>query len=127
MRVSFDLDGTITKHPEFFVALGKALLAAGHTVYILTGIDLATFRGRRCEKYPCLLKVGWYSAVITADSYNDSERALAQLVVAGKMDNHILVGIFKRRVCAELDIAMHFDDDTTHVRLKGAVPVMGVE
>lgn len=127
MRVSFDLDGTVTAYPSIFVDLGSALRAAGHKVYILTGIDMATFNGRRKEKYPCLSCEGWYDEVLTSDLYNSDERRLAQLVIQGRLDNHVLVGVFKQRICAELGISVHFDDDVAHVRTsKGGVPVFGV-
>lgn len=127
MRVSFDLDGTITKHPEVFVVLGASLRNAGHQVYILTGIDRATFESSRKAKYPCLSLAGWYDEVITSDTYNAEERALAAKVIAGEMDNHVLVGMFKRRVCAAYGISVHFDDDVDNVRgTKRDVPVFGV-
>jgi hypothetical protein len=123
---AFDCDGTATKYPEIFVAMGRALKAEGHRVVILTGIDMATFNSRRKAKYPHLADSSWYDQVITADSYNDDERKLAVEVIAGRLDNHVLVGIYKRRVCAELGVGVLFDDDVTHVRARGAVPVFGV-
>lgn len=126
MIFTFDLDGTITRYPELFVILGQSLRAAGHEVHILTGIDRGTFDAVRKAKHPCLSQEGWYDDVITSDNYNGDERTLAAKVMAGDMDNHELVGIFKRRVCAELGVALHFDDDTDNVRADGAVPVFGV-
>lgn len=123
MNFSFDLDGTITRHPEVFRALGQSLKAAGHKVYILTGIDLHTFNTKRKAKYPVLSFNDWYDEVITSDQYNVDERAFVPAVLNGKMDNHDLVGIFKRRVCVERNIACHFDDDIDHVR-KGRFPLI---
>ncbi len=36
MRVAFDVDDTITRCPEFFSLLSRALKAAGHRVFIIT-------------------------------------------------------------------------------------------
>lgn len=126
MRFSFDLDGTATRYPELFVELGRALRAAGHRVYILTGIPLSVFEGKRKENHPHLSDGSWYDEVLTCDLYNDSERRLAQEVTAGRLDNHVLVGIYKRRLCSERGISLHFDNDVEHVRAKGGVPVFGV-
>jgi len=126
MNFSFDLDGTITCHPEVFQALGRALIAAGHSVVILTGIPRSYFDGIRKDKYPFLRDTSWYQEVITSDMYNDNEKSLANKVIEGKMDNRDLVGIYKRRVCKERDIAVHFDDDYEHVFAKDGVPVFGI-
>lgn len=126
MNFSFDLDGTITAHTAVFVAFGKALRAAGHRVTILTGIDLGTFHGRRTTKYPELADTSWYDDVVTADDYNANERALAAQVINGNLDNHILVGMFKRRICRERGIAAHFDDDISHVSPEPGTALFGV-
>ena len=36
MRIALDIDGTITRSPEFFAVLSKALIDAGHTVFVVT-------------------------------------------------------------------------------------------
>jgi len=36
MRVALDIDDTITRHPRFFAFLSKALIRAGHSVYIIS-------------------------------------------------------------------------------------------
>lgn len=36
MIIGLDLDGTITRCPQFFAVISKALVAAGHKVYIVT-------------------------------------------------------------------------------------------
>ena len=36
MRIAFDIDDTITRCPEFFAIISKALIASGHRVYVLT-------------------------------------------------------------------------------------------
>jgi hypothetical protein len=36
MNVALDIDDTITRHPEFFAFLSKALKAAGHNVYVIS-------------------------------------------------------------------------------------------
>jgi hypothetical protein len=36
MRVAFDVDDTITRCPEFFALLSRALQAGGHSVFIIT-------------------------------------------------------------------------------------------
>lgn len=39
MNVAIDIDGTIDQDPEFFSSLAAALQAAGHHVYVITGIE----------------------------------------------------------------------------------------
>lgn len=126
MNFSIDCDGTATKYPALFVTLGRALRAQGHRVYILTGIPLSVFNTKRMQKYPHLSDTSWYDEVLTSDLYNDNERVLAMKVISGEMDNHELVGIFKRRICADAGISLHFDDDVGNVRRVGSVPVFGV-
>lgn len=126
MVFTFDIDGTSAKYPEIFMALGHALKSAGHEVHLLTGIDMGTFNTKRKEKYPHFRDTTWYDRVITTAQYNNDERRLVPLVMDGRLDNHILVGIFKRRVCKELSVTLHFDDDVMNVRKDGAVPVFGV-
>ncbi len=36
MNIAFDLDGTITRSPAFFSVISKALVASGHSVFIVT-------------------------------------------------------------------------------------------
>ena len=36
MNIGFDIDDTITRCPEFFSVISKALVGAGHHVYIIT-------------------------------------------------------------------------------------------
>lgn len=126
MRFAIDCDGTATRYPELFVAIGSALRAAGHEVVILTGIDMGTFVNNRVGRYPHLRNAGWYDEVWTSDLYNEHERKLAVEVIDGQLDNHALVGIFKRRICAERGVSLLFDDDVEHVRAVGGVPVFGV-
>jgi len=126
MIFSIDCDGTATRYPELFVALGRALREAGHTVFVLTGIPFSVFESQRKVKYPHFQDHSWYDSVLTSDDYNRDERELAKSVVSGDLDNHILVGIFKRRICKELGICLHFDDDVDNVRADNEVPVFGV-
>lgn len=126
MKFAIDCDGTATRYPDIFVALGKSLLAAGHEVYVLTGIDQGAWEFNRKTRYPHLADHSWYTDVLTSNLYNDEERSLASLVIEGRMDNHVLVGIFKRRICRERGISVLFDDDVQHVRMDGEVPVFGV-
>ena len=36
MRIALDIDDTITRHPQFFAFLSKALVDSGHEVYIIS-------------------------------------------------------------------------------------------
>lgn len=36
MQIGLDIDGTITRCPQFFAVVSKALMAAGHKVYIVS-------------------------------------------------------------------------------------------
>ena len=39
MRVALDIDDTITRCPEFFSFISKAMMAAGHDVYVISYRD----------------------------------------------------------------------------------------
>lgn len=45
MNVAFDLDGTIDSFPRVFQSLMSALMAAGHHVYVVTGVDSSEVTG----------------------------------------------------------------------------------
>lgn len=126
MRIAIDCDGTATKYPDFFVALGRAMRASGHRVYVITGIPREVYAGKRAAKHPHLLDTSWYDALYTSDDYNEKERDLARKVVAGEMDNVILVGMFKQRICEELGVSVMFDDRAAQQRHLGKVPIFEV-
>lgn len=126
MNIAIDCDGTATKYPEFFVELGKLFLSAGHNVYIITGIPLSVFETKRKLKYPHLADTSWYNRVYTSDDYNENERELAKSVVEGILDNVSLVGMFKQRICKDLNVAVMFDDRATQQRQFGRIPMFEV-
>ena len=52
MVVAFDIDDTISRHPQFFAFLTQALIAAGHKVLIIT------FRSDRQSDFWRSLRIG---------------------------------------------------------------------
>lgn len=125
MIFAIDCDGTFTRYPEIFVAIGKALMAAGHHVIMLTGNKLETMLTDRAVKYPLLTFEPWFDEMVTWDDSNDSERA-ALHDPENKLGARGVVAIFKQRICAERGVAVLFDDDVEHLRQVGNTPVFGV-
>ncbi len=127
MKISFDLDETSAKYPDIFVAMGRAFKKVGHTVFILTACSRELFDGDRKNRYPHLRDESWYDDVIGHDNYNEDERNLQKEVDKGKFKHNTLVAIFKRRICRERGIAVHFDDDAEHIRQGCDTLIFGVK
>ena len=124
---AFDCDGTVTKFPIIFRAMGKALKADGHRVIIITGIPLSVFDKERKDKYAVLRDTSWYDEVYTSSDYNQGECLIAQFVKKKLINNELLVGMFKRRICAEQNVAVMFDDKAViHRHIKGDTPIFCV-
>lgn len=120
MNIGIDVDGTLTRYPEFFVELGRSWRAAGGKVFIITGLSNEGLDRRRID-YPVLNDTSFYDKLITSGEYNNFERSLV-----GKVENEIIVGIFKQRVCKELGVAVMFDDKALIHRACGDVPIFQV-
>lgn len=97
MNIAFDLDDTITRCPAFFSAISKALLDAGHKVYIIT------YREDRQFAEEDLAECGV---------------AFSELVLPGEADFRGIpyeqwraqASQWKARVCRTLGIDVFFDD-----------------
>ncbi len=122
MIIGIDIDGTITKYPEFFMELGRLVKASGGNVYIITGLGDSGL-SQRMSKYSWFKDTTWYDRIITTSMYNDEERGLI-----GKVDsNEEIVGRFKQRICKELGVDIMFDDMASIHRNFGKVPVFEVK
>jgi hypothetical protein len=90
MNVALDIDDTITRHPEFFAFLSKALKDAGHKVFVIS--YRADYEFTKAE-------LAEYGVV-----YDD-------LILAGNMDLG-LQGFYKWKagMCRELKIDVFFED-----------------
>ncbi|MDP6636414.1 MAG: hypothetical protein QGG42_16055 [Phycisphaerae bacterium] len=98
MIVAFDIDDTITRHPEFFAFLSKNLKNNGHTVVIIT------FRENRTETESLLEKLGIaYDKLITSSLQAHMEHGVDE---------------WKAAICRERNVDVFFEDDPrviTHV------------
>lgn len=122
MNIGIDIDGTITKYPEFFMELGKLFREAGHSVYVITGLGNDGL-AKRMEKYTWFEDNSWYDGIITTANYNDKEKAL----IGKTQSNEDIVGMFKQRICKELNIAIMFDDQAHIHRKYGNTPIFEVK
>lgn len=96
MTVGLDIDGTITRCPEFFAIMAAALIESGHRVIIIT------YREDRAATEAELKK--WripYSRLITS--------ALAETIEAG-------VDEWKAEVCRAVGVDVFFDDSEAVLR-----------
>jgi hypothetical protein len=111
MVIAFDIDDTITRHPEFFSFLSTALLAANHRVVIIT------FREDPFTAAADLLRWGVvYSELVTS--------SLDECLAHG-------VDEWKAAVCREHGVELFFEDDPNVLRHVDAqtvclMPVDGV-
>ncbi|MDP6544105.1 MAG: hypothetical protein QGH60_08960 [Phycisphaerae bacterium] len=98
MIVAFDIDDTITRHPEFFSFLSRSLTHGGHTVIVIT------FREDRDRTEALLDEFGVaYDTLITSS-----------------LEAHLQHGVdeWKAAVCRERGVDVFFEDDPrviTHV------------
>ncbi len=122
MIIGIDIDGTITKYPEFFVELGRMIRNAGGDVYIITGLGLSGLQ-ERMSKYTWFADTSWYNKIVTTAEYNDEERSLIGKVKS----NEEIVGRFKQRICSELGVEIMFDDMASIHRQFGDTPVFEVK
>ncbi len=91
MIVGLDIDGTITRHPEFFAFLSRALKRAGHKVVVIT------FREDRQNAASDLAQWGVaYSKLVTWSHQENDCAAMDQ---------------WKGKVCGALNVELLFDDD----------------
>lgn len=96
MIVAFDIDDTITRHPEFFAFLSGRLLEAGHKVVIIT------FRENRKSTRTLL----------------DSLGVAFTTLVTSSLEAHLAHGVdeWKAAVCREYAVDLFFEDDPRVIR-----------
>ena len=95
MVVGFDIDGTITKHLEFFSFLTRALIKEGHKVMIITSRDDKTLTDKDLKEWEIV-----YSELVVADyiANDDLDR-------------------WKAQVCLEKGVEIYFEDDPDVLKL----------
>lgn len=64
MNIGIDIDGTLTRYPEFFQELGRVWRAAGHKVYLITGLGASGLEERR-KSWPILNDTSFYGELYT--------------------------------------------------------------
>jgi len=106
MVVAFDIDDTISRHPQFFSFLTRALIAAGHEVLIIT------FRQERLDTESDLLDWGiaWTRLITSTleacmaegvDEWKASECRKAGVDVFFEDDLDVLKHIDPKTVCLQ--------------------------
>ena len=106
MVIAFDIDDTITRHPQFFAFLTQALIAAGHRVLIIT------FRSDRMSTESDLRDwgIGWTTLVTSTleaclatgvDEWKASECRKAGVDVFFEDDPSVLKHIDPNTVCLQ--------------------------
>ena len=121
MNIGIDIDGTLTRYPEFFRTLGRLWRSQGYKVYLITGLGRSGVEQRRAQ-WPILDDTTFYDEIVDTSRYNAEERSLIGI----EPDNEKIVGRFKQRMCRELGVVVMFDDQAQIHRAFGSVPVFEV-
>lgn len=116
MNVGFDLDDTITRCPEFFAVISRALVNAGHHVYIVTYREDREFAEEDLAEHRIC-----YTELLLPDRQD--------LTQDDSADWKVRVGRWKARVCLEKQIELLFDDMPEVINALGpqTVPFMTVD
>ena len=106
MNIALDIDGTITKQPEFFAILSRGVWAAGGKVYVVT--SRANSAGVRAETQKELKSYG-----ITFDEFFIIPDAGREQIPCphGDLDWYQKYLWQKVAVCLEHDVTIVFEDD----------------
>lgn len=118
MVVAFDIDDTITRHPQFFAFLTQALIAAGHQVLIIT------FRADRLATESDLRDwgIGWTTLITSSleaclatgvDEWKSSECRKAGVEVFFEDDPRVLKHIAPNTVCLQPYLPSSPDEEET--------------
>lgn len=118
INLGIDIDGTLSKYPEFFITLGRLWRSQGNRVYIITGLGHEKAL-ERLSKYPD----DFYDQLVDTSLYNQYEKNL----IGHTPSNEDIVGRFKQRKCKELDIEIMFDDQAAIHRQYGSTPIFEVK
>ena len=116
MVVAFDIDDTITRHPQFFAFLTQALIAAGHRVLIIT------FRSDRMSTESDLRDwgIGWTTLITSSleacletgvDEWKSSECRKAGVDVFFEDDPNVLKHIDPNTVCLRPFLPPNYVDE----------------
>lgn len=97
MRIAFDIDGTITCCPEFFSVVSKALIAAGHKVYVISYREDREFAEQDLAEY----------GVVFDELVLPSEQEWQR---SGGENWRQEIGQWKAEACRRLGIDLLFDD-----------------
>lgn len=92
MNIALDVDGTVDAFPAVFDSLAAALEAAGHKVYVITGVEADTVTQADVEaKQGYLKSLGFtaYTAIYVCPTPHDTHKAdlVKQLDIALLIDN----------------------------------------
>jgi hypothetical protein len=97
MRIAFDIDDTITRCPEFFAVISKALIAAGHKVHVISSHEDRGF----AEEGLAECGVSFDELILSSDR---------EYQPTGTRPLQAEAGNWKAEVCRRLEIDVLFDD-----------------
>jgi len=106
MNIALDIDGTITKHPEFFAIISRSIRAFGGKVYIVT--SRSNSDGVRVETQKELKSYGiaFDELIIIPDAKTDQNPCPHD-----ELDWYQKYLYQKVTVCLEHEVAIVFEDD----------------
>jgi hypothetical protein len=115
MNVGFDIDDTITRCPEFFGIISKALRAVGHRVYVISWREDREFAEQDLAE--CGI------------SFDELVLPPQELLYAASGDWKAEAARWKSEVCRKLKVDVFFEDMPEVIRAldKGTVAFMAVD
>jgi hypothetical protein len=123
LNIGLDIDGTLTKYPDFLIWLARKIKGDGGKVYVITGLgngeEFKRKFGALTDKYGS----DWFDEVHTSAEFNSDECSL----INKELDNEKIVGRFKQRLCRELNVSVMFDDMAQTHRQFGDIPIFEVK
>ena len=109
MNVAFDIDGTIDSFPQVMLGLVTALTAAGHHVYIITGIEQdkvtpTDVRNKKAFLIGLGFGPGTYKELIVLPQPHDTNKAdqIKKLDIELLIDNSVANAKAAKTLCAVL-------------------------
>lgn len=112
MKFGLDIHGVINKHPGLFAKLTRSLIAAGHEVHILTGVELGARLDTELKKFNVS-----YTHLFSITSYHKSIGTEVAYKDESKRNPFIEPALWDRTkadYCKTNLIDIHIDDSTVY-------------
>ena len=113
MNIALDIDGTITKNPEFFSVLSQAIRQAGGKVYIVTSRSNADGVEVQTRKELASYAIEFDNLVIIADSGGQKQITCPH----ENLDWYQKYLWQKVAVCLDYNVGIVFEDDPKVISL----------